>query len=98
MRLTQKDKRLLMAHGYTVDDFPQIERACRICKITKGVKSERITHKNFIKNWGREKFILTLARATFHYASSFIPEKNIYFIFDCFKLFEKQRVQGGCYD
>lgn len=89
MRLTQKDKRLLTAHGYTIEDFPQIERACGVCKITKGAKDERITHKNFIKDWEKNTFILTVARAAFHYSCSYIPEKNIYFIFDCYKLFEK---------
>lgn len=90
MKLTQKDKKLLTAAGYLEKDFNQIEKACKFCKIEKGVKNERITHKNFIKTWGREVFILRLARAAFHFSASYTPEKNIFYIFDCWSLLNEE--------
>lgn len=85
MKLTNRDKKLLLAIKYTAEDFSQIERAGKICKITDK-KDKRITHGDFIKQWGRDWFILTLARATFHFSASYIPEIGTYYIFDCFKL------------
>lgn len=88
MKLTQRDKKILLAMKYTPEDFPQIERAAQVCKITTGAKDERITHRDFIKQLGRDWFILTLARAAFHFSASYIPEKNIFYIFDCYDLLE----------
>lgn len=88
MKLTMNDKKELLKIGYIESDFKQIENACKRCKITTGAQDKRITHKDFIKNWGRKNFIHYLARATFHYSSCFMPiGANKFFIFDCYKLF-----------
>lgn len=89
MKLTNKQKKYLLELGYKTNDFSQIETACKFCRIEKGVKNERITHRNFIKLYGKDNFLLFLARAAFHYTSSYIPEKNIFYIFDCFGYFDK---------
>jgi len=86
MRLTNKDKQFLTACGYLQQDFAQIEKAAKFCKIEKGVKNERIRQKDFIKNWGRAAYLSNLARAAFHFSSSYVPEKNIFYIFDCFNI------------
>ena len=89
MKLTKREQRLLSYVGYTDKDIEKIKTVCRFCKITKGARDERITHKDFIKQWGKDNFLLNLARAVFHYSSSYIPAKNIYFIFDCYGYFYK---------
>lgn len=88
MKLTDKDKQFLTACGYLQQDFEQIEKAASCCKIEKGVKHERIRQKDFIKERGRAAYLSNLARAAFHFSSAYVPEKNIYFIFDCYKLLE----------
>lgn len=88
MRLSNKDKQFLTTCGYLQQDFEQIEKAARFCRIEKNVKHERIRQKDFIKKWGRSAYLSNLARAAFHFSSAYIPEKNIYYIFDCYKLME----------
>lgn len=89
MQLSNREKRFLSFLGYSEKDIEQIKKACKFCRIEKGVKNERITHRNFIKLYGKDNFLLSLARAAFHYTSSYTPEKNIFYIFDCFGYFDK---------
>ena len=89
MKLTNREKRLLSSCGYSAEDMKQIETICRFCKITKGARDEKTTHKEFIKQYGKDNFLLNLARAIFHCSSCYIPAKNIFYIFDCYGYFYK---------
>ena len=89
MKLTKKDIKLLLNIGYTENDLQQIKTAAKFCKITRAVTDKRITHKDFIKLCGKERFLINLARAAFHYTSSYVFEVGTAFIFDCGKMFER---------
>ena len=89
MQLTKKDIKLLLSVGYTENDLQQIKTAAKFCKITDAVTDKRITQKDFIKLCGKGIFLITLARAAFHYTSSYVFEVGTAFIFDCGKMFER---------
>lgn len=89
MKLNKKETKLLLNVGYTENDFEQIKTAARFCKITDAVTRKRITQKDFIKLCGKQVFLLKLARAAFHYTSSYVFEVGTAFIFDCGKMFER---------
>lgn len=86
MKLTNKDKQFLTACGYLQQDFEQIKKAARICKIKKGNRYERIQKKDFIKNYGHGAYLSNLARAAFHFSAIYIPDKTIFYLFDCWSL------------
>lgn len=89
MQLTKKDIKLLLSVGYTENDLQQIKTAAKFCKITDAVTDKRTTQKDFIKLCGKGIFLITLARAAFHYTSSYVFEVGTAFIFDCGKMFER---------
>lgn len=78
MQLTLKDKRFLKSCGYIESDFKYIARAAKKCKITifKNDFEVRIRHVDFIKFFGRDRFLNRLARATFHKKSFFYDESD----------------------
>ncbi|MBQ8677278.1 MAG: hypothetical protein IJ529_02275 [Alphaproteobacteria bacterium] len=77
MQLTLKDKRFLKSCGYIESDFKYIACAAKKCKITILTDDfqVRIRHIDFIKIFGRDRFLNRLARAIFH-KSSFYYDKS----------------------
>ena len=89
MKLTNKDKNYLLSIGYANDDFTEIENATRNIKyllITNWTNYEhevKITQKQSIDILGREKFLSSIGRATFHQTAicspEGLPKVSIYF-------------------
>ena len=77
-KLTQKDKEYLLSIGYLKSDLAQIEKGINIGKITKkkrikGTKNyntKEITILTAIRNVGREQFLSSCGRASFHWSTS----------------------------
>ena len=88
MKLTHKDIKFLKSIGYDLADIAQIELAARFCKITHAGNDKRVTHKDFIKSSSKERFLVCLGRAAFHYTASCVLEVGKAFVFDCGKMFE----------
>lgn len=80
MKLTNKDRNYLLSIGYANDDFTEIEGATRNIKyllITNWKNCEyeiKITQKQAIEVLGREKFLSSIGRATFHATALSSPE------------------------
>lgn len=89
MKLNKKETKYFLSFGYTENELEQIKTAARFCKITDAVTRKRITQKDFIKLCGRGIFLITLARAAFHYTSCYSFTVGKSFIFDCGKMFER---------
>ena len=78
MQLSLKDKRFLKSCGYIESDFKYIARAAKKCKITilTDDLTVRIRQCDFIKLFGRERYLNRLARAAFHKSSFFYNESD----------------------
>ena len=69
MKLTNKDKKYLIAIGYSDNDLTAIEDAIRNIRYEVEVFDSipiNITQKEAIRILGREEFLSGVARATFH--------------------------------
>jgi hypothetical protein len=88
MKLTNKDKDLLIRMGYQNSDFSDIENSrfrYEMFWCTNSLQSAiQVTQKQAIKMLGREEFISGIARATYHdtavrYIKDFNDGSGIYF-------------------
>lgn len=88
MKLTNKDKDLLIKRGYRNDDLTEIENSrfrFEMFWCTNGSQSDiQVTQKQALKLLGREDFVSGIARATFHstsvrYVKCFNDIGGIYF-------------------
>lgn len=88
MKLTNKDKDLLIRMGYQNSDFSDIENSrfrYEMFWCTNGLHSDiQVSQKQAIKLLGREEFISGIARATYHdtavrYIKDFNDGCGIYF-------------------
>jgi hypothetical protein len=84
MKLTNKDKDLLIKRGYRNDDLTEIENSRFRFEMFWGTNAIQITQKQALKLLGREDFISGIARATFHSTSvrnikDFGDDSGVYF-------------------
>ena len=88
MKLTNKDKDLLIRNGYQNSDFSDIENSrfrYEMFWCINGIHSDiQVSQKQAIKLLGREEFISGIARATYHdtavrYIKDLGAECGIYF-------------------
>ena len=88
MKLTNKDKDLLIKRGYQSFEMSEIENSRFSYEMfwnTNGLQSAiQVTQKQAIKLLGREEFISGIARATYHdtavrYIKDFSDGSGIYF-------------------
>lgn len=66
MKLTKKDKEILLNSGISEDDFPQIEAASTGRNTIYEVDDRRISREQAIALLGRQNFLFGLARSAFH--------------------------------
>ena len=66
MKLTKKDKEILLSGGVSEDDFPQIEAVSTGRNTIYEVDDRRISREQAIALLGRKNFLCGLARSAFH--------------------------------
>ena len=87
MKLTKKEKEILLSFGHLPEDFPQIEYAmAKTIYILND--NEKITIKKAKELLGIEKFLSGISRSAFHYTSTRITDNNDVISFDSSKIFE----------
>ena len=77
-KLTDEDKNILLSMGYLEEDFDQIERATNIgtftigkrIKGTKEYKEHKINFNKAIELVGKEQFLASIGRASFHWTTT----------------------------
>lgn len=88
MKLTNKDKEILSAWGYSEDNLEQIERATRKTEYKLNGK-EKISCQEAIRLIGRREFLSGISRSAFHWSASRCTEDgNNIVMFDSSKLFQ----------
>lgn len=88
MKLTNKDKEILSAWGYSEDNLKQIERATRKTVYELNGK-EKISCQEAIELIGRKAFLSGISRSAFHWsASRYTEDGNDFVSFDSSKLFQ----------
>lgn len=97
MKLTIKDKKLLVSWGERPEDIAQIESASKSnilelkLKDLETGKRRKIGQREAIKILGRETFLSGLSRAAFHWSCSRQSEDDKFSVsFDCGKLFKER--------
>ena len=88
MKLTKKDKEILISGGTIEDDFPQIEAASTGRNTTYTVDNQRISRNKAIALLGRKNFLFGLARSAFHWSSCQTTPDGREVSFDSSKFFE----------
>lgn len=71
MKLTEKQKELIISWGYKKEDFRQIERASECTQYTIVNRKEEycITREEAIRKLGEREFLSGLCRSAFHYSA-----------------------------
>lgn len=88
MKLTKKDKEILLSGGISENDFPQIEAASTGRNTTYTVDNQRISRNKAIALLGRKRFLFGLARSAFHWSSCQTTPDGREVSFDSSKFFE----------
>lgn len=69
MKLTKKDKEILLSGGVSEDDFPRIEAVSTGRNTIYEVDDRRISREEAISLLGRRDFLFGLARSAFHWSA-----------------------------
>lgn len=88
MKLTKKDKEILLIGGISENDFPQIEAASTGRNTIYEVDNRRISRNKAIALLGRKSFLFGLARSAFHWSSCQFTPDGREVSFDSSKFFE----------
>lgn len=85
MKLTDKDKELLVKWGYVKEDFRQIEKATT--KTIYELNDKKISCKKALEVLGREKYLSGISRSAFHYTAVRYNDNGDEVYFNSSKLF-----------
>lgn len=85
MKLTNKDRKLLIKWGHDEKDFNQIEEATR--KTVYEMNGKRIPRKKALEVLGKEEYLSGISRSAFHQSAVRNNNDKIIY-FDSSKLFK----------
>lgn len=86
MKLTNRDKELLIKRGYNDKDMAQIEEATR--KTVYEMDDKKISTKKALEVLGREEYLSGISRSAFHWSSARSNENGETVYFDSSRLFK----------
>jgi hypothetical protein len=86
MKLTNKDKEMLINWGYKEEDLNQIERATT--KTTYEMNGKKISINEALNVLGRETFLSGISRSAFHWSAGREDGKGQTVYFNSSKLFK----------
>ena len=87
MKLSEKEKSILLRWGHTESELRQIQDACNEARITLSVNqdtdcTDRITEKFAARVLGREQFLSGISRAAFHCTATRVTPEGMEVHFD----------------
>lgn len=88
MKLTEKDKALLIEWGYPESDFPQIEEAMKKKNTKYEFECSAISREKAIELLGREEYLSGIARSAFHFTAAREVSNGKIVYFDSSNLFK----------